>query len=284
MPLLQHLKEFESYRVLEIEARSAGTTYPGESHIQGNSVLSSVFVKSIDPGMTLKVNYFDTTAGSFETDNERYDLASHDLIDDSITVPYTQRLTVTRIHNKPQIEVIITGAGTVTFGLYFTVVSSFATDLDDALIREGDTFVPTDSRAVPMACLDEDAGTLHFLRCEGGALSVSESFGPKADYIFDGDSTPGTTQTVISETLPADKTTKVHAVRVSCRNHGIWEMRTGTTVLASGLVSPMKPNDDYVFLTQKVLAASANMNVRFRAHTPAPASSLRVFVQTTQKE
>ena len=281
MTLLQHLKEFESYRVLDVEARSAGTYYPGESHIQGNSVLSSVFVKAIDPGVTLKVNYFDTTAGTFETDGERFDLDSHDLIDDSITVPYTNRLTVTRIHNKPQIEYIITGAGTVTFGLYFTVVSSFATDLDSALIREGDTFVPTDSRAIPMACLDEDAGTLHFLRCEGGALSVSESFGPRALYKFDGDSTPGTTQTVIDETMPGDKTTKVHAVRV--RNHGAWEFRSGTTVLASGLTSPMKPNDDYVFLTQETLAASANLNVRYRAHTPAPVSSLRVFVQTTQK-
>jgi hypothetical protein len=280
--LLAHLKEFESKRVLDIEARTAGTYQPGEFHINGNSILSSVHVTAIDPGVTLKVNYYDTSAGSVQS-GERFDLTSHDLIDDSITFPYTQRISVTKIHMKPVLEYIITGAGSVTFGVYLTTVSSFATDLDNALVREGDTFVQETSRAIPMACYDEDNGTLHFLRCENGALSVSESFGDRAEFNFDGDSTPGTTQTLIDETLSATKTTKIHAIRLSCRNHGIWEARTGSTVFASGMVSPMKPNDDYVFLTQKVLAPSANLNVRFRAHTPAPASALRVFVQTTQK-
>lgn len=283
MALLAHLKEFESFRVLDIEARSAGTILPGEIHIQGNSILSSVFVTAIDPGMTLKINYFDTSSGTFDRDMERFELDGHDLIDDSITVPLTQRLTVTRIHNKPQIEVVITGAGTVTFGLYFTVVSSFATDLDAALIREGDTFVPTDTRAIPIACLDETAGTLHFLRCDGGSLSVSETLGDKNDFTFDGTSTPGVEQDLVDETLSATLRTFVRHVRVACRNHGNWKLLNDTTMIAAGLTGPAMTNDDYTFNIPYELAPSENLTLKFTGLTGDPASMLRAFVQTEQK-
>jgi hypothetical protein len=274
------LNTFESLPPLPLESRGPGT-YGEVNQIIGNSILSSVFVKSISAGATLKVNYYDTSAGTTD-DGERFDLVGHDLIDDTITTPYTNRITVTRIHNKPILEAIVTG-GTVEFGVYFTVVSSFATDMDNALVREGDTFVQDTTRGIPMACYDETAGTLHFLRCEGGALSVSETTGDKKDFIFDGDSTPGTTQTLINTALSGTLRTFIRAVRVSCRNHGAWELLNDSTLLASGLTGPIEPNDDFGFDIPKELAVSENLTLKFRAHTPAPVSSLRAFVQATEK-
>ena len=120
-----NLDQFETSELLEFSSRSDGT-YKAQMMIRGNSILSSVFVKSISPGATLKVNYFDTTSGT-EQLSERFDLNSHALITDA-DAGETFRIVVSRIHNKPIIEAVVTG-GTVEFGVYVTVVSDFPSEL-----------------------------------------------------------------------------------------------------------------------------------------------------------
>jgi len=120
-----NLDQFETSELLELASRSDGT-YKAQMMIRGNSILSSVFVKSVSPGATLKVNYFDTTSGT-EQLSERFDLNSHALITDA-DVGETFRIVVSRIHNKPIIEAVVTG-GTVEFGVYVTVVSDFPSEV-----------------------------------------------------------------------------------------------------------------------------------------------------------
>lgn len=166
------IRELDTNTLLKLETRPA-SIYRAKMITKTNSILSSIFVKAIDPGATLQVNYFDTTTGT-EADNERYDLDSHDLITDA-DVGKTFRLTVTRIHNKPQMEAIVTG-GSILFGLYITGVSSFASDLDAALLREGDPLVLTSTKGLPTMCFNETQNQFEFLRCTDDGIKVDGIF------------------------------------------------------------------------------------------------------------
>lgn len=111
------LQEGKSSLLFVLGSRVAGTfTQPLET--QGRDLISSVYVKSSDPGMSVKVNYFDTSSGTNQ--GERYDLSSHNALTDA-NVGDTDRITVTKIHHKPICEVVVTGAGSIEFGVYVTV-------------------------------------------------------------------------------------------------------------------------------------------------------------------
>ena len=196
------LGEFETKTLMELDTRAAGT-YRAKLMIRCNSLLSSIYIKSADAGATVKVNYFDTTTGS-ELTAERYDLLSHDLYDDS-NVGETHRILVTRIHNKPQIEVIVTG-GNVEFGVYGTAVSTFASDLDSAIVFDGSSFVSTVNKAMPVACLDRDTDTLHFMPCKDGKLWVTGdvSISRVTDPDIANLAMPSADPTSYSHTFPAD--------------------------------------------------------------------------------
>lgn len=162
-----NLDLFQTNHLVDMQTLGAGT-YDRNMLIEGNSILSSVYVKAIDPGATIKVNYWDSSAGS--PANERYNLQSHNLISSALT----DRILVTRIHNKPNLEIIITG-GDVTFGVYITVVNSFASDMDAALVNDGETFDAVLNQGMIAAGYDETLGILKFLRMENGRLLVSST-------------------------------------------------------------------------------------------------------------
>lgn len=172
IPTTLNLDQFQTNNILKLESRGVGV-YENKMNIRGNSLLSSVFVKSISPGAVLQVNYYDTTTGSEDTP-ERFDLNSHDPVTDA-DAGKTFRITVPRIHNKPIIEAIVTG-GTVEFGVYITVVSSFVSDLDSALVRDQTPFEPLINKGMPMVCYDEANGVLGFVRCDDGKLQVDGTF------------------------------------------------------------------------------------------------------------
>jgi len=148
------LNELQTNTLLKVESRAVAT-YRAKMAIRGNSLLSSIFIKSMDPGSSVKVNFYDTTSGN-EQDSERFDLNGHDLISAPQSA-LTDRILVTKIHNKPQVEVIVSG-GIVEFGLYVTVVSTTTSLLDDALVREGDTIDLGTDRGVPFACKNTTTG------------------------------------------------------------------------------------------------------------------------------
>lgn len=165
------LREYDTNTLLKLESRGA-STYQAKMSTKTNSLLSSVFVKSIDAAATLAVNYYDTTTGT-EADNERYDLANHELVTVA-DAGKTKRLTVTRIHNKPIVEAIVTG-GNVEFGLYVTGVSSFASDLDAALVKDGQVADLANDKGMPFVCLKDD-GTFQMVECTSDGLKVDGVF------------------------------------------------------------------------------------------------------------
>ena len=162
------LDEFQSATYFLLETRGVGT-YEQLSEIRGNSILSSIFVESIDPGATVKVNYYDTTTGASK--GERYDLGGHDLVtvaDSGDTI----RILISKIHRRVVCEVIVTG-GSSTFSVYATAVTSSASDIDSALARDGEDYTDPEDKAMPIAYLDDTTNQLFFVRGENGAIKVT---------------------------------------------------------------------------------------------------------------
>ena len=154
--------------LLPLEDRTAGTTIRFLL-IEGNSLLSTVFVESIDAGTTVKVNYYEDTTGRLAS--ERKDLPSHVLQSVASTDP--NKITVTPFHNSPILEAIVVGGGTARFSVHATVVNSFATDLDAALHLDADPADLLEDKGLPIQCYDETNDAFYFLRCDEGAISIS---------------------------------------------------------------------------------------------------------------
>lgn len=161
---VRRLKEFDTVTLLPLETRLPGT-YEFDTLIEGNSILSTVYISSLDVGASLLVEYYDQTTGVSE--GEFYALDAHNLL----TSVGPDRITVTRIHNKPICRATVIG-GNVKFSVYITVVSSFASDLDSALVYDGDTFVSNRNKGMPIAGLDTTSNTLEFVEVNDGKLRV----------------------------------------------------------------------------------------------------------------
>lgn len=170
LPSVQ-LNEFDSLALLRLEERGADT-YRVPLRTRGNSILSTVFVKSMDPGASLVVSYWDTSTGA--SVGERYDLDAHGEIVSTLLDPergYSSKKTITRIHDKPVMDAVVTG-GNVLFGVYGSLVSSFATDMDEALQNEAQPVDLIRHQGMPIVVMDEQTGQWRFLRSTGTRLQV----------------------------------------------------------------------------------------------------------------
>jgi hypothetical protein len=205
------LNEFQTLALIPLESRTADTYFRLAS-ISGNSILSSVFVKSMDPGATLFVRYWDTTTGG--ESSEQYPLGEHRIVLPGMlgVKGYTDRETFTRIHDKVFCEVVVSG-GAVEFGVYVTVVSSFATDLDAALQHEGDDVsIPLD-KGIPITVYESTDDTWKFLRSTNGRLQVDVPGGIQVTQVIPNlrhyartlPAIPGAVNTQISYTVPTGK-------------------------------------------------------------------------------
>lgn len=252
------LGEFETKTLLEVEPRGPGT-YPVKMMVRCNSLLSSIYIKAADAGATIKANYFDTTTGD-EFTGERYDLSSH--------LPYgpanageTHRLLVTKIHNKPQLEVIVTG-GNVEFGVYATAVSSSASDVDSALVSDGDTFAPETNKAIPMACLDVSTGLLNFVTCP---LKV-EITGQGGDlyHIRGGvDADPGNTVTVLTDTVPTGTERRFTKLWVTATNDGYFSLLANGVEIAAGRIDVVQHNVAFRFDPVHTIGAGISYELKY---------------------
>jgi hypothetical protein len=169
LPFVQ-FGEFQSITLFEIESK-APNTYRIPLQVKGNSILSSLLVTELDPGASIKVNYFQTTSGNITT--ERSELTGHTIK----TLPDNEADTiiVARMHSKPVCEVVIEG-GNVKFGLMATMVSAFATDIESSLFMDN-YIVQGKERGLPVMAIDDDDGQIRFLRSKYGKLITDPNHG-----------------------------------------------------------------------------------------------------------
>lgn len=155
---------YEAKTIVPIDIFAAGTYDFFMGMPAGNSLLSTLFVQDLDPGATVKVNYWDSGPGGGETPGERIDLEGHKLIS---TAPISERRIITRISNKPRIEIIVTG-GSATLGIHIAVVTDFP--MEPALL-DGSTADLDVDKGSPFMILGSD-GKWYAWRGDNGVGQV----------------------------------------------------------------------------------------------------------------
>lgn len=240
------LKEYESSPggLLKLESRPAGT-YMRQLQIRGNSFLSSVYVKSLDPGATVKVNYYDFTT---DEDLERNDLNSHDLV--SVISTESDKILVTRFHDKPILEVVVSG-GNAEFSVYLTVIS-------DPLVEISGT-IPIDF---------PDSGT---------------SGDPIYNDIIGVESQIGIEKDILSEIeISVGKTRWLHTIVASCRYEGIFRVKIGVSTVLTIRNSITSPTVPINFKPARKVLAGEKYKVTFEATAGFPVTDVSVHMMSAE--
>lgn len=160
----------------------------------GNSILSTVFVKSLGAGGSVQVNWYDFAAAADETPPGRYDLESHPLIS---AAPFTSRIVVNKIHADCLVEIIVAGAD-AEVGFYVSAVADFPVELD----------------------------------LSGGGVEPAE--GTVRLFPFAGVTTPATEIDLIDETVPAGKKWRLRQVCATSRAYGKYSIMLDADEIGAG--------------------------------------------------
>ena len=269
------LSQFETRDIVPIVSRGPGT-YLQPLLIEGNSILSSVFVKSIDVGASVLVKYFDTTTG--DVPDERFDLSEHETI---TAAGETNRITVTSIHNKPNVEAIVTG-GNVEFGVYATVVSTFATDLDAALHKHLDAIDFSRDKALPLVIRDPSDELWYFLKGTKGCLLIeSTDAGPKGDGFFTDvhtTTTPGSLQTLFNISVPVSKTRRLHHLMVICRMESSYKLLAGSSIIASGRTGASTPQSSFKWNPFRSIPTGTSLKLELQTRARSPSADVEAYL------
>lgn len=253
---------YETKAVVPLQAVAPGT-YTLPFHSEGNSLLSTVYVKTADPGASVKVNYWDYTTGVDLTADpgDRHNLQSHVLLL-AAGAPQNDRIIVTGLHNKPNLEVIVTG-GNVTFGVYVTVVSSFASDLDQNLKFQAQTADLAHDKGLVVSGYDATLGKFFMLPIDNGSVKVTGSFTATVQG-----STAGLNATVTTSATPNTETnfTVVGVKRFRFTNRGNVMLKYAFAVGESGTnYATLAPNAT----VDEGDIQSANITVYIQAPSPS---------------
>lgn len=252
-------------------------TYLIKLDMKGNALISTLYVTAKDPGATIDVEYFDFTTGG--------DLGEETLVarHKDIGPGETDRRILARLHNKPVARIIITG-GQVEFSLYGTVVSSFPSDTDAALIEEGQSVDLEIDRALPQGLYDPLTGTWHFARGEQGVqiVTLEETNVGRYHLSYIGDTNPGIEQTLINVTVPVGTVREIQKLVVACRSHASYQIEVDGTIIGTGRTGPSNPKD--VFEWRPSYAANAGEDITLKLlASSGPIIALEAFLMGVDK-
>jgi hypothetical protein len=235
---LRKMVAFDSESPLPLVRRGAGT-YEVQLQIEGNALLSTVFVSSADPGAYVRVTYSDYTTGSEL--GEEFPLAEHK----DMSAFGTDRVTVARLHNKPKIKAEVFG-GEVEFSVYITVIDSTAADLDASLKLDGQDANLLANKAMPMAGYDPSDGKFKMMKMSGGDLRVTSSLGQGGGNVA---KTVGTTP--VRASVSSDNMLGRKILAVMPKNGTIYW----------GFSASVNPNTGFPILRGQLFTMQVNHNV-----------------------
>lgn len=225
---VDRMELYDSRGVVSLKTYAPGV-YTQQLETQGNSILTTVFVKTLDVGASVKVEYYESGVGTEE--GELIKLDEHPLLN---SAPQSSKILVTRMHNKPFIKMTVTG-GNARFGIYLTVVASFASELDSALLFEGEPFLDDEIKGLMVAGVDSDSNTVQFFRFKNGKLQVDigQSGAGQALNEFNEDSIlGGTTSAVLTYTVPVGKILTLSSIECDGDNIATYRVKRGSNTIA----------------------------------------------------
>lgn len=272
------LNEFQTQTLLPLEVRAVGT-YRVPLRVQGNSLFSSLYVRSLDVGASVEVKYYEQTTGT-ET-GERRDLTSHPVITTAAQTPSTR--LITPFHNMPVLEVIVAG-GNVEFGVLVTVVATFASDLDSALKLHMQAVNLVNDKGLPNVLYDPTDGKWYFAEGRAGRLvTASELPGVpilRANRLV---TTPGASLLLLDLTVPPAKTWKVRQANIICRMHGTYDVLLDAELIGSGRTGPASPNTRFPWVPFIEAPAGGILQVAFTAAAGTAPADVDAYLMATEE-
>jgi hypothetical protein len=273
--------QYESKAIIPLSTRVPGV-YIQKLAIAGNSILSSLFVESLDVGASVLVEYFDYGVGSDV--GEEYFLNSHELLSIAQT---TNRILISNVHDKPYVKCTVVG-GNVRFGVYTTVVVSSASDIDNALKKEAESVILTTDKGIPIVIYDTVSGDWRFARGTDGVQDVhivgNVTIGEGGTPTFiDASSvtTPGIEQTLASYTVPALNTFNLLSGTVVCRQECSFQMYGDGSLIGSGRTGPGNPNVNFTYRISRSFVAGKIIEVKATARSGSAPSDIECYLQGT---
>ena len=242
---LFRLNLYDSLAILPVQILPIGTKIIGAAPYS-NSLLSTVWVKTLDVGASVLVKWYDIGPGGGEFPGERVYLAEHKAIS---TADTSDRVIIPRLHNKAYAEIIITG-GHVEIGIYVTAVSTFPLDAPykdgqsaNLLLNGGNANViysPVDNKFYLVTGLPD--GSLN-VNVTGGTI-IEGNYEP---LILSArtQTTPTINQTLINETIPTGKEYRIRNVRLITRCYGSFLLYADSVIIGEGKTSPAESNVKY---------------------------------------
>jgi hypothetical protein len=271
----KNLNEFQSTHNLVLESRPAGFSQRIRMMIQGNSLLSSVFVKSITGSPTLSVKYFEITTG-LEADEQRFLGNQHPLITAASTTPDQKLLTP--FHNKLFCDVEVTGTGSVEFGIYVTVVASFASLLDQALRNHLEDVDLANDQGMPWVLQDPSDGKWYLAKGDKGCLTVTNAPGTGTYVDVQTVTTPGVEQTIFSTVIAAGTTKNLTSLYISCRLPTVFNLEAGGVTIASGRTGASTPNAKVTWAPARPIASGTTLELKLLARAGLPSTDVEAYL------
>jgi len=244
------LRPYETLNIFKPEDRAAGS-FEQILLIQGNAILSTIVIESLDSGSVL-----------VEFEEIIYEDQVKPLFSKSFSAPGTYQFWTHPFHTKIKVTVTTTDTST------FTIKSTVRTDVE--ILRssslDGADFDPLDNKHIPVGCYDPDQEKLFFLRCKNGAL-VTDPVDTGDPVFIDGetDTTPGVLQTLVTSLVPAGKTHILSQIHISSSLGGKWLADIDSAIIASGRVASGSPNSSLEFIPRRRISAGETLRVKFTA-------------------
>lgn len=279
------LSLYESINIVPLKTYAAGT-YQFRGAMAGNSLLCTLWVKDLAPGVTVNVRYWDFGPGGGENPGERVDVGAHL----PITTPDTSdRRLISRVHNKVNAEVEIIG-GSAELGLYGTVVSDF---LSEGSFYEGQVANLADDGAAALAVYDPATGKFNLLRGEQGVAFVKGVGGtiysdpPGLPKIIQSDenletTTGGAEFDLLTVTVPASKVWKIRKTRVVCGQPIAFKLLVDSVRQNSGRTGPSEGNVNIHESPYIAVAAGAIIKIK-AVQIAGPKVSVAAYLSITEE-
>jgi hypothetical protein len=100
---------------------------------------------------------------------------------------------------------------------------------------------------------------------------------------FVGLSTPGTIQTLITQTVGAGLSQNLHDFRIVGKNFGVFEIDVDGDIIGAGSINPVNNVDHQEWKRAIQLTAGQVVSVKFLAHSSQPANNLYAFLSYSEE-
>lgn len=134
----------------------------------GNSLLATIWVKSIVGGSTLQATWYDYAVGSDEEPGAKYTLETGPIL----ATPTVRRDVITEIHNQVYVDLVVVGGTSVEVALIASVVTDFPVELNGNVL-DGQIANLLADGGLPVITYDGSDGKFYILRSVGGAIATS---------------------------------------------------------------------------------------------------------------